>query len=346
VWGAALESPFAARAQTTVRIRTYQRNAGTLDTNIRNAYGWPMGDFTLKQLRVFAAVARHGSYTRAAHELRLTQPAVSMAVKALEARARMPLFERAGRGILPTAAALELLPRAQAAVQAVQEAEDALAALLGLTTGRISIGVVSTAKYFAPRLLALFNKQHKGVDIKLAVHNRAAVLRLLLDNEIDLAIMGTPPKQLETAAFPFAKHPLLIVASPEHPLAHARNVPVKALALEHFLVREPGSGTRSAMERFFALHKITPAATTEISSNETIKQAAMAGMGLGFISRHVVGLELAAKLLVVLPVEGLPVVRDWNLVHRAGKRLSPAAAAFKKFLLKEGRAFLAKQLVP
>jgi len=200
---------------------------------------------------------------------------------------------------------------------------------------------VSTAKYFAPKLLALFARQHPGIELKLAVNNRETVLQLLMENEVDLALMGTPPRDLETSAFPFARHPLVIIAAPEHPLARRRGIKVKALAAESFLVREPGSGTRAAMERFFAAHGVSPTTTTEISSNETIKQAVMAGMGLAFLSQHAVGLELSAGQLVLLDVEGLPVVRGWNIVHRNEKRLSPAALVFKKFVLKEGRAFLA-----
>ena len=173
------------------------------------------------------------------------------------------------------------------------------------------------------------------------MNNRETVLQLLIENEVDLALMGTPPRDLETSAFPFARHPLVIIAAPEHPLARRRGIKVKALAAESFLVREPGSGTRAAMERFFAAHGVSPTTTTEISSNETIKQAVMAGMGLAFLSQHAVGLELSAGQLVLLDVEGLPVVRGWNIVHRNEKRLSPAALVFKKFVLKEGRAFLA-----
>ncbi|HET9594219.1 MAG TPA: LysR substrate-binding domain-containing protein [Anaeromyxobacteraceae bacterium] len=300
-----------------------------------------MQEPTLRQLRIFAAVARHLSYTRAAGELGLTQPAVSMGVRALEARAGLPLLERAGRGVALTAAGDELLPHAQATLRTLQEAEDALRALRGLEAGRVAIAVVSTAKYFAPRLLALFSRRHPGIELRLAVHNREAVLRLLLENEVDLALMGTPPRQLETTAFPFARHPLVVIAAPDHPLAGQRRIAVEALAREPFLVREPGSGTRAAMERFFAEHGAAPAATTEISSNETIKQAVMAGMGLGFISQHAIGLELATGHLVLLHVAGLPVMRAWNVVHRAEKRLAPAAQAFKRFVLREGRAFLA-----
>lgn len=300
-----------------------------------------MRDATIRQLQIFAAVAKHLSFTRAAKDLRLTQPAVSMQVKALERLAGLPLLERVGRHLALTEAGGELLRHAQTALRALEDAEDAFAALRGLEAGRVSIAVVSTAKYFAPKLIALFSRSHPEVELKLAVHNREAVVQLLVDNEVDLALMGTPPAHLETTAFPFAKHPLVVIAAPDHPLARDRRVPVKALAAEDFLVREPGSGTRAAMERFFAEHRIQPAGATEISSNETIKQAVMAGMGLGFISQHAIGLELAAGQLVLVQVEGLPVVRQWNVVHRTEKRLSPAALAFKRFVLKEGRAFLA-----
>jgi LysR family transcriptional regulator, low CO2-responsive transcriptional regulator len=300
-----------------------------------------MRDATLRQLQIFAAVAKHLSFTRAAEDLRLTQPAVSMQVKALETLAGLPLVERVGRRIALTEAGAELLPHAHAVLRSLQDAEDAFAALRGLAAGRVSIAVVSTAKYFAPKLLALFSRDHPELELKLAVHNRDAVVQLLVENEVDLALMGTPPRHLETAAFPFARHPLVVIAAPDHRLARERRVPVRALAAETFLVREPGSGTRAAMERFFAQHHVHPAATTEISSNETIKQAVMAGMGLGFISQHAIGLELAAGQLALVHLEGLPVVRDWNVVHRTEKRLSPAALAFKRFVLKEGRAFLA-----
>jgi LysR family transcriptional regulator, low CO2-responsive transcriptional regulator len=298
-------------------------------------------DATLRQLHVFAAVAKHLSFTRAAEELRLTQPAISMQVKALEEIAGLPLLDRVGRRVALTAAGAELLGHVQVVLRALGDAEDAFAALRGLEAGRIAIAAVSTAKYFAPKLLALFSRRHPEVELKLAVNNREAVVQLVMENEVDLALMGTPPRHLETSAFPFARHPLVVIAAPDHPLARERRVPVKALAAESFLVREPGSGTRAAMERFFAEHRVRPASTTEISSNETIKQAVMAGMGLGFISQHAIGLELAAGQLALLHVEGLPVVRDWNVVHRTEKRLSPAALAFKRFVLKEGRAFLA-----
>ena len=304
-----------------------------------------MRDATVRQLQIFAAVARHLSFSRASQELRLTQPAVSMQVKQLEQRAGLPLLERAARRLALTAAGEEVLRCAQRVLRSMQDADDALAALRGLHAGRISIAVVSTAKYFAPKLLALFSREHPEIELKLAVNNREAVVQLLVADEVDLALMGTPPGQVDTVAFPFARHPLVIIAHPDHPLAGRRRVSVAALEAESFLVREPGSGTRAAMERFFAAHRVRHAGTTEISSNETIKQAVMAGMGLGFISQHAIGLELAAGQLALLHVEGLPVMRDWNVVHRREKRLSPAALAFKGFVLKEGSAFL-KQWPP
>ena len=299
-----------------------------------------MRDATVRQLQIFAAAAQHLSFSRASQELHLTQPAVSMQMKQLEHLAGLPLFERVGRGIRLTQAGEELLSHARVVMRALQDAEDAFAALRGLKAGRIAIAAVSTAKYFAPKLLALFSKRHPEVELRLLVNNREAVVRLLADNEVDMAIMGTAPPGLETTATPFARHPLVMVAAPDHPLARRRRIPAAALAGETFLVREPGSGTRAAMERYFAAHGVRPGGSAEMSSNETIKQAAIAGMGLAFISQHTVGLELAAGQLALLHVEGLPVMRSWNVVHRREKRLSPAAEAFKGYVLEEGAAFL------
>jgi DNA-binding transcriptional LysR family regulator len=299
-------------------------------------------DVTVRQLRIFLSAARHLSFSRASQELHLTQPAISMQMKQLQRIAGVPLFERSGRRLALTQAGEVLLGHVQSVMKTLADAEDALAALKGLRDGRISIAVVSTAKYFAPKLLALFARKRPGVELRLLVNNRDAVAQHLAGNEVDLAIMGTPPRGLGLSAIPFARHPLVIVAHPEHPLARRRRVPVAELEEETFLVREPGSGTLAAMERFLRAAQVRPAATTEIPSNETIKQAVMAGMGIAFISQHAIGLELAAGQLAILPVEGLPVMRDWNVVHRAEKVLSPAVAAFKAFVLEDGSEFLAK----
>jgi DNA-binding transcriptional LysR family regulator len=298
-----------------------------------------MQDATVRQLQIFAEVARQLSFSRASQALRLTQPAVSMQVKQLERQAGLTLIERTGRRIRLTQAGDEVLRCSHAVLRSLRDAEDALAALKGLHTGRITVAVVSTAKYFAPKLLALFSRRHPEIQLKLAVQNRDTVVQLLTANDADLALMGMPPRGIDAVALPFARHPLVIIAHPDHPLARRRRVPASALRTESFLVREPGSGTRAAMERFFAAHRVEPAATTEIGSNETIKQAVMAGMGLGFISLHAIGLELSAGQIALVHVEGLPVVREWNVVHLRQKQLSPAALAFQQFVLAEGGAF-------
>lgn len=295
---------------------------------------------TIRQLQIFCSAARGLSFTVASRELHLTQPAVSMQIKQLEDIAGLPLFERIGKRLFLTQAGGELLRHAQQVLFALKDAEEAFAALKGLRGGRITIAVVSTAKYFAPKLLALFEHRHPAVELRLSVNNREAVIRQLADNEVDVAIMGTPPRALETEAVAFARHPLVIVASPEHALAARKRIALKAMEDETFLVREPGSGTRSAMERFFAERGIKVRVGMEMSSNETIKQAVMAGMGISFISQHTIGLELATNQLTVLKVEGLPVVRQWFIVHRKDKRLSPSAEAFKDFVLEEGSRFL------
>jgi DNA-binding transcriptional LysR family regulator len=176
------------------------------------------------------------------------------------------------------------------------------------------------------------------------VGNREEVIRLLASNEIDLVIMGRPPRELETIAAPFAKHPLVIIAPPAHPLAGKRRIPLQQLAAESFVIREEGSGTRAAMEHVFREHGVSYRTAMEVSSNETIKQAVMAGMGLSFISKHTIMLELATGKLATLNVAGLPVVRDWFLIQLRDKKLSPIAAAFRTFVLENGATIMKKAL--
>jgi LysR family transcriptional regulator, low CO2-responsive transcriptional regulator len=252
----------------------------------------------------------------------------------------LPLFERVGRRIAITEAGSTLLLHTREIVRALSEAEDAFDALRGLTAGRINLGVTSTAKYFAPHFLARFRELHPALAFRLAVSNREAAIESLAGNEVDLAIMGRPPETPATVAAAFAPHPLVVIASPKHPLARKRRIPVASLAAESFLVREPGSGTRSAMQHYFAEHDVPIRIGMEMASNETIKQAVMAGMGIAFLSRHTIGLELATKKLALLDVRGLPVMRQWHVVHLATKRLSPTALAFRAFVLKHGRTLL------
>jgi len=295
---------------------------------------------TFRQLRTFEAVARHLSFSRAAEELHLTQPAASMQVKQLEAQAGLPLFEQVGKRIHLTEAGEELGRLARDMASRLKDCEDALAAMLGLSGGRLHLAVVSTAKYFAPRLLAEFSRRHPGVSVKLSITNREQVIGELQANRVDMAIMGQPPPGLDVEATVFARHPQGIVAAPGHPLARRRRLRLASLAGENFLVREPGSGTRSSMERLFAAEGVRAASSMELASNETIKQAVMAGMGLSFLSLHTVGLELATGRLVRLDVRGTPVTRDWCAVHRKGKRLSPVAAGFRAFLVDEGAGLI------
>lgn len=302
-----------------------------------------MRNVTLRQMRVFAAVAQQKSFTRAARELHLTQPAVSQQLKLLEAELGLPLLEYVGRNIHLTAAGEELLRYVAQVSDLLREAGESFAAMRGLKRGILKLGAVSTAKYFAPSLLSAFTAEFPQVQIKFTVGNREEIIKQLADNDIDLVIMGRPPRELVTTAESFAKHPLVIIASPDHPLAQSkRKMPLKQLATENFVIREEGSGTRASMEHVFREHGVPFHASMEVSSNETIKQAVMAGMGLSFISRHTVSLEIAAGKLVTLKVRGLPVVRDWYVIHLREKRLSPITAAFRTFLLQRGAEILEK----
>lgn len=301
-----------------------------------------MKNVTLRQLKVFEAVARLLSFSRAAEELHLTQPAVSMQVRQLEDTVGLPLTEQVGKKIFLTSAGTELARHARVVAQQLREAETALDAMKGLRSGRIVLGVVSTAKYFAPRLLASFRTLHSEIELRLSAHNREVIVQQLADNQIDLAIMGRPPQDIATRAEAFADHPLVIIAAPEHPLAALKRIDPQRLEGEVFLIRESGSGTRSAMERFLAEHGIASVQTMEFASNETIKQAVMANMGIAFISQHTVGLEMAAGRLACLRVEGLPVMRRWYVVQLQDKRLSPVAAAFREFLLAQGAPLIAE----
>lgn len=303
-----------------------------------------MRHVTLRQLQIFESAARHLHFGRAATEVHLTQPAVSLQIRQLETQVGLPLFEHVGRRLQLTVAGQEVARYARAVQQLLREADESLSALKGIGGGELHIAVVSTAKYFAPKLLAEFRRRNPRVRVRLTVSNREAVVRDLAENNIDLALMGQPPRGVDTTAAAFASHPLAIIAPPDHPLARRRRVRLDALAHDTFIIRERGSGTRSSTERVFAERGFRPAETIEMSSNETIKQAVMAGMGVSFLSLHTVELEVATGRIVVLNVAGTPVMRAWHIVHRGRKRLSPAAQAFKAFLLEGGERLLAAAL--
>jgi DNA-binding transcriptional LysR family regulator len=288
---------------------------------------------TLRQLRVFEAVAAHLNFTRAAEQLHLSQPAVSMQIRQLEDAVGLELFEKMGKRIQLTEAGQELFHYSQNINQQLLEAEEVLESLKGVSRGRLKLAVASTVNYFAPRLLAAFHRSYPGINLHLDVTNREKLVRLLEANEADMVMMGQPPESLELESEPFMENPLVVVAPAGHPLVGKSRVSLTRIAEEVFLMREPGSGTRQAMERFFADRDLEIRVGMEMTRNEAIKQAVRAGLGLGVVSTHTIELEVETGRLVVLDVEGFPIQRRWNLVHRRGKRLSPAARVFREYVL-------------
>jgi DNA-binding transcriptional LysR family regulator len=291
---------------------------------------------TVHQLRIFETVARHSSFSRAAAELHLTQPAVSIQVKQLEGHAGAALFEQLGRHLHLTAAGQALLHHSRAIIGEFREAEDAMAQYRGIAGGTLNVAVISAGDYFFPQLLAEFGRRVGGVALNLVVTHRKDVLEQLADNVTDLAIMVRPPSGGSTVASPFAPAPYVVVAAPDHRLARKRRITLDALAAEPFISRERASDTWNAMEAAFGARLARLRILMEISSNDTIKQAVSAGLGLGFLSVHSIDAERRLGTLAVLDVAGFPLLRRWHLVHRKGKRLSPVALAFKSFLLEDG----------
>lgn len=300
---------------------------------------------TLRQLKVFEAVARLSSYSRAADELHLTQPAVSTQIRKLEGHAGLPLFEQLGKRIYLTAAGTELLHHSHLIIRQFEEAEAAMTHFKGVAGGRLNVAVISAGDYFLPSLLVEFARRHEGVELNLSVHNRVDLLNQIVDNLTDLAVMVRPPEDDLTLAEPFAPHPYLVVAPRSHPLHGESAIPLSRLVRERFIVREPGSDTRHAMGDAFGRHYAHLNVALEVKSTETIKQAVIAGMGVAFISGHTVSRELRDGSLVALDVQGFPVRLNWYLVQRRSKRLPPVAQAFREFLLAEGSA-LVDRFVP
>ena len=295
-----------------------------------------MKNATLRQLRVFEAAARHLSLTRAAEELHLTPPAVSIQIRQLESHAGAELFERVGRKLRLTQAGEEVLARSREILGHIRAAEETLAGLGSLEQGLLDVGVINAGDYFFPWIIAAFRERHPRIRLRLTVGNREDLLARLEDHEIDLAVMSHAPTQPNTIAEAFAPHPHVIVGPPSHPLAKRRGVTIEMVAREPLITREPGSATRLAMEQAFAEARVAPRIEMEIASNETIKQAVAAGFGLGFLSAHAVQQELALGRLAVIPVKGFPVMRQWYVVTVRNRRLPRIAEAFQRFVVKEG----------
>jgi LysR family transcriptional regulator, low CO2-responsive transcriptional regulator len=295
---------------------------------------------TIKQLRLLRAAALRGSFAAAAEECHITPSAVTMQMHQLEAMVGLPLVERHGRRLTLTAAGREVSAAAERIEAVLADCTAGLAALKTLASGRVTVGVVSTAKYFAPQMLAAFSRAHPGVDMELIIGNREDTIAAFQSGRFDVAIMGRPPEGVPVESALIGDHPQVIIASPDHPLAKQRSISPRQIAKQTVLMREVGSGTRLLAEKFLAEHGIEPRIGMEIGSNETIKQAVMAGLGIAFISAHTIAAEIGDGRLTILDVVGLPEIRQWFVVRPAAKRMMPAARSLRDFLVAEGRRFL------
>lgn len=292
---------------------------------------------TFRQLQVFEAIARLQSYSRAADELFLSQPTVSMQMKKLAETVGLPLTEQIGKRIHLTDAGRELAAVARDILQTLDHFDMSVAEMQGLKKGKLRLAMVTTAKYFIPRLMGDFLRVYPGVEVALKVTNRERVLARAAENLDDLYILSQPLGDLNLAAQPFMENPLVVLAPPYHPLAKVRNISMKRLAEEPFLIREPGSGTRLATEQMFAEHKLKIKVRMELGSNEAIKQAILGGLGISVLSHHSLVGEHPANEPVILDVKGFPIMRQWHVAYPQGKQLSVVAKTFLEFLFAEAR---------
>lgn len=306
----------------------------------RKASYAPLSGITLKQLRVFAAVIGEGSNVAAATRLNVTPPAIGQQLKMLEEAVDLPLLERHDGGVRPTDAGAEILALAARMEGAISDSSEALRAIHGGEGGRVTVGVVSTAKYFSPRAFAAFQRSHPGIDLDLFVGNRAEIVSELAGFSRDIVIMGRPPDDLALVTAPIGPHPHTVITAPDHRLVGRKGLRLAALAEEKWLVRENGSGTRLLMQRTFEEAGFTPRIAMEMNSNETIKQAVMAGLGIAFLSAHTFALEQEVGQLATLDVRGLPAMREWFAVRRADKRMLPPTEQLWEYLTTRGKDFL------
>jgi len=297
---------------------------------------------TLQQLRLFNAVARHSSFTRAAEQMHLTQPAVSIQVKRLEEQVGLPLFEQVGKRIFLTAAGNEMFSASYDILGRVNELEEKIADLQGELKGPLLLSVVTTSKYFMPHLLGAFLQQFPDVEPRLVFLNQSDVIQRLNDNLDDFVVMGQIPNTKDLEAFPFVENILVVAAPPDHPMVKKKKVTLEQLVNERILVREPGSGTRKAVDRILENHDLKIEPYMELGSNEAIKHAVMAGLGLSVISLHSLMSEYRSKQLAILNVENFPIRRRWYAVHLKGKKLSLVSRTFLEFILGHGEEILKK----
>ncbi|MCY7282406.1 MAG: LysR family transcriptional regulator [Cyanobacteria bacterium CAN_BIN43] len=285
---------------------------------------------TLHQLKVFEATARHRSFTRAAEELFLTQPTVSMQVKQLTKAIGLPLFEQVGKKLYLTEAGKQLFTTCEDIFVKLDQLEMNIADLKGMKQGKLRIAVITTTKYFMPRLLGPFCQLYPGIDVALTVTNHEQVIERLAHNQDDLYVMSQLPEHIDVKAYPFLENPLVVVAPRTHPLANERNIPLKRLVEEMFIMREPGSGTRRSFQQLLDAHNLSVRVRLELGSNEAIKQAIAGQLGLSVLSRHT--LTSDSEELTILDVEGFPLPRQWYIVSLSGKQLSVVAKTFLDYL--------------
>lgn len=297
---------------------------------------------SLRQLQVFEALARNLNFTKAAEELFLSQPTVSMQIKKLGESVGAPLFEQTGKTVHLTEAGKALYGACREVFDALSRYESDVADLKGLKQGHLRLAVVTTAKYFAPILLGQFCEKYPGIDVALKVTNRERLLERLADRADDFYIMGEPPQVKEAVFEPFTPNPLVVVAWPKHPLVKQKRIALHALGKEKFIMREPGSGTRLAIMNYLREHDVTPQIRMELGSNEAIKQAVMGKLGISILSRHAVGVDIRARRLRILDVRGFPIPWNWFIGYRAQRQQSVLAKTFLEFLRKDGRRIAAE----
>lgn len=297
---------------------------------------------TFHQLKVFEVTARRGSFTRAAEELFLTQPTVSIQMKQLTKAVGLPLFEQVGKRLYLTEAGRELLDTCQDIFERLSQFEMTVSDLQGLKRGQLRLSVITTAKYVIPRLLGPFCQQYPGIDVSLIVTNHENILERLRENLDDLYIPSQAPDSMDVHCHAFLDNPLVVLASRNHPLAKEPHIPLERLNGESFIMRELGSGTRQAVEKLFHEHNISIKVRLELGSNEAIKQAVAGGLGISVLSRHCLALEGQSGQLVILNVAGFPIQRHWHIVHPKGKQLSVVARTFFDYLKTDGQRVLAE----
>lgn len=294
---------------------------------------------TIRQIQIIEAIVQTRSYTLAAERLHMTQPAISMQMKQLENNIGLALFERQGKRIVLTSAGQDVHQHTcqiganyNVLLEAIDEIKD-------LHTGRIKVSAATTSNHLITQMIANFSKANKDIKVALKITNRERLVKQLQDFEPDLVLMGEPPPKLDLVSEPLMPNPLVVIAHPDHPYAVKKSIPFKKIAEYEFVVREQGSGTRATIERFFKDKGAELKSTLEMGSNEAIKHAVHAGLGLGIVSLHSIKLELEANQLVILDVNQMPIQRYWHIVKRKGKHLLPAAKEFQDFMIKEAKAY-------